>query len=92
MKTFTSITDLDRLSDDDPAKPVVKQLLEWLIAPCDFPDHPYDPEDHGYIALVEPGDENRELDDIDMPRLSTSRMWPHASARPPRMKNTSGCG
>ena len=69
MKTFMSLSDLDKLADDDPAKPVVKQLLEWLIAPGDFPDHPYDPEDHGYIALVEPGDVQRELDDIDMPRL-----------------------
>jgi hypothetical protein len=43
----------------------------------DLPDHPYNPDDHGYIALVEPGDEQRELDDIDMPRL-TDIMWkPH---------------
>jgi hypothetical protein len=70
MKTFTSLSDLDRLSDDDPAKPVVQQLLEWLTAPGEFPDHPYDPDDHGYIALVEPGDADRELDDIDMPRLT----------------------
>ena len=74
MKTFTSISDLDKLADDDPAKPVVKQLLEWLIAAGDFPDHPYNPDDHGYIALVEPGDVHRELDDIDMPRL-TDIMW-----------------
>ena len=74
MKTFMSIADLDRLADDDPAKPVVRQFLEWLIADGEFPDHPYDPDDHGYIALVEPGDENRELDDIDMPRL-TEILW-----------------
>jgi len=74
MKTFMSLTDLDQLADDDPAKPVVKQLLEWLIADGDFPDHPYDPEEHGYIALVEPGDIDRELTDIDMPRL-TDIMW-----------------
>ena len=41
MKTFTSLSDLSQLADDDPAKPVVRQLLEWLIAPGDFPDHPY---------------------------------------------------
>ena len=74
MKTFMSLSDLDKLPDDDPAKPVVKQLLEWLISRGDFPDHPYDPDDHGYIALVEPGDADRELDDIDMPRL-TDIMW-----------------
>ena len=61
MKTFMSLSDLDRLADDDPARPIIKQLLEWLTAPGDFPDHPYDPDDHGYIALVEPGDVDREL-------------------------------
>jgi hypothetical protein len=74
MKTFMSLSDLDKLSDDDPAKPVVKQLLIWLIGDGEFPDHPYDPEEHGYIALVEPGDVQRELTDIDMPRL-TDVMW-----------------
>jgi hypothetical protein len=74
MKTFMSHSDLDKLAADDPARPVVKQLLEWLIAPGDFPDHPYNPDDHGFIALVEPGDVDRELDDIDMPRL-TEIMW-----------------
>ena len=56
MKTFMSLSDLDKLADGD------------------FPDHPYNPDDHGYIALVEPGDVDRELDDIDMPRL-TDIMW-----------------
>ena len=74
MKTFTSLSDLDQLSDDDPDKPVVKQLLEWLIAENEFPDFPYNPDDHGYIALVEPGDVDRELPEIDMPRL-TDIMW-----------------
>ena len=74
MKTFTSLSDLSQLSDDDPAKPVVKQLLIWLIGDGEWSDHPYDTENHGYIALVEPGDEDRELDDVDMPRL-TDIMW-----------------
>ena len=74
MITFTSLSDLDKLPDDDPAKPVVSQLLTWLIADDDFPDHPYDPDEHGFIALVEPGDADRELDDIDMPRL-TDILW-----------------
>ena len=74
MIIFTSIADLDKLADDDHASPVVKQLLEWLIADGEFPDHPYDPDDHGYMALVESGDVDRELDDIDMPRL-VDIMW-----------------
>jgi hypothetical protein len=78
MKTFMSLTDLDKLADDDPARPVVEQLLVQLIGENEWPDFPYNPEDHGYIALVEPGDVDRELDDIDMPRL-TDIMWEGAS-------------
>jgi len=46
MITFTSIADLDQLADDDPAKPVIRQLLEWLIAPGDFTNQPYNPDGH----------------------------------------------
>ena len=60
--------------EDDPARPVVKQLLEWLIGDGEWHDHPYNPEDHDHIALVEAGDVDRELNDIDMPRL-TDIMW-----------------
>jgi hypothetical protein len=48
---------------------VVKRLLEWLIGDGWWPDHPYNPEDHGYIALVEPDDVDLELEDIDMPDI-----------------------
>jgi hypothetical protein len=75
---FKSQSDLQKLNTQDPAYPVVKQLLGWLIADGEFPDHPYDPEDHGYIALVEPGDVDRELTDIDMPRL-VDILWEGAS-------------
>jgi hypothetical protein len=74
MKTFTSRSDLDKLAEDDPAKPVVRQLLEWLIADGEFPNQPYDPDEHGFIALVEPSDVDRELIEIDMPRL-TDILW-----------------
>ena len=30
MITFTSLSDLSKLADDGPARPVVKQLLIWL--------------------------------------------------------------
>ena len=78
MKTFMSLSDLEKLDIHDPALPVVKQLLERLIGDGEWPDHPYNPDDHGYIALVEPSDVDRELDDIDMPRL-TDIMWEGAS-------------
>ena len=50
MKTFMSITDLDKLADDDPAKPVVSQLLEWLTAPGEFPDQ--DPISRNHCILA----------------------------------------
>jgi hypothetical protein len=78
MKTFMSRSDLDRLADDEPTRPVVKQLLEWLMAVGEFPDHPYEPDEHGQIVLEEPGDVHRELDDIDMPRF-TEIMWESVS-------------
>jgi hypothetical protein len=58
MITFTSLSDLSKLADDDPAKPVIKQLIEWLIAPGDFPDHPYNPEDHDSSLWWNPGMSN----------------------------------
>jgi hypothetical protein len=79
MKTFISPADLDQLTDNDPAKPVVRQLLTWLIGENEWPNFPYNPDDHGYIALVEVGDIDRELDDIDMPRL-TEILWEGAGA------------
>jgi hypothetical protein len=74
MKTFTSLSDLDKRADGDPAKPVVRHLLEWLIAENEWPNFPCNPDDHGYIALVEPGDVDRELTDIEMPRV-TDILW-----------------
>ena len=44
MITFTSIADLDKLTEYDPARPVVRQLLVWLIGDDEWP---YDPLDHG---------------------------------------------
>jgi hypothetical protein len=31
---------------------------------------PYDPEDHGHLVLVEPGDLHRELRELRLPRLA----------------------
>ena len=71
---MTALEANDYCDDDDSTRPVLKQLLEWLIAENEFAEFPYNPHDHGYIALVESGDVQRELDDIDMPRL-TDIMW-----------------
>ena len=66
MKTFKSIPDVDRLRNH-PLHATVESLFLSIIN--DYPE--YVPEDDGYLVLIEPGDVNRVLDDLDMPyRLS----------------------
>ena len=65
MKTFKSASDLEQLRNN-PLHDTVKEIISPYI---DDPD--YRPEDDGYVALLEPGDMNRVLSDLDMPwRLS----------------------
>ena len=66
MKTFKSISDLEQLRND-PLYATVKSLFLSTIADC--PE--YRPKDDGYLVLIEPGDVDRVLDDLDVPyRLS----------------------
>ena len=66
MKTFKSITDVEQLRRH-PLHATVESLFQTIINDC--PE--YRPEDDGYLALIEPGDVDRVLDDLDMPyRLS----------------------
>lgn len=65
MKTFKSITDLDQLRDH-PLHDTVKEIISPYIE-----DPNYRSQDDGYVALIEPGDVDRVLSDLDMPwRLS----------------------
>ncbi len=65
MKTFKSITDLEQLRNH-PLHDTVKEIISPYI---DDPE--YRPQDDGYVALIEPGDVDRVLSDLDMPwRLS----------------------
>ena len=70
MKTFKSIPDVDRLRSHGAYAPLhatIKNLVSAIIN--DYPE--YRPEDDGYLVLIEPGDIDRVLDDLDMPyRLS----------------------
>jgi hypothetical protein len=63
MKTFKSIPDLEQLRND-PLYASVQSLVSLIIADC--PD--YRPEDDGYLVLIEPGDVDRVLDNLEMPR------------------------
>ena len=62
MKTFKSIPDVDRFRNH-PLHGTVQSLVATVIA--EYPE--YRPEDDGYLVLLEPGDVDRVLDDLDMP-------------------------
>ena len=78
MKTFKCHSDLEKLDADNPAYPVIEELIELLID--DFPEQPYNADDYGYIVLIEKGDTERALDEIEMPRLKDIP-WEGASMR-----------
>ena len=80
VKTFKSHSDLEKLNPDDPAKPVMQELVRVLIDDFTTPDHPYDADDFGYLVLIEPGDTDRELNELDMPSL-VDIQWEGASMR-----------
>ena len=79
MKTFKSHSDLRKLRPDDPAMPVMKELVKVLIDDFTTPGHPYSADDYGYLVLIEPGDADRVLTDIDMPWRLADVPWEGAS-------------
>ena len=64
MLTFKSPEDISKLSPDDPAYPLVKELIKELIEAYTWEDHPYNPDWYGYIILIEPEDVDRTLDEL----------------------------
>jgi hypothetical protein len=78
--TFKSHEDLRKLHPDDPALPVMEELVKVLIDDFNEPGQTYSPDDFGFLVLVEPGDTDRALTEIDMPKL-TEIYWEGASIR-----------
>jgi hypothetical protein len=76
---FKSKSDLNKLRQDNPAYPVVSDLVQVLIE--DFPEQPYSANDYGYICLVGPEDTGRVLSDLDMPWSLADIPWEGASKR-----------
>jgi hypothetical protein len=64
MLTFKSPQDLSKLPADDPAHPLVKELIKDLIEAYTWEGHPYNPDWYGYIILIEPEDADRTLDEL----------------------------
>ena len=80
MKTFKSHSDLEKLDFSDPAYPVMEELVKVLIDDFNEPGQTYSPDDFGFLVLIEAGDVDRELTEIDMPKL-TEIYWEGASMR-----------
>ena len=59
----------------------MEELVRVLIDDFTTPDHPYDPDDFGYLVLIEPCDIDRVLNDIDMPWRLANVPWEGASMR-----------
>lgn len=81
MITFKNSADLDKLGSDHPAYPVVKDLVEVLIEDFNEPGQSFNPDQFGYVALVEPEDTDRVLTDLDMPWTLADIPWEGASKR-----------
>ena len=61
MITFKSHDDLRKLHRNDPAKPVIQELVRVLIDDFTTPGHPCSADDYGYLILIETGDADRVL-------------------------------
>ena len=64
MISFRSTEDLSKLSTDNIARDIIEELIEQLITTYSPPGRAYDPEDDGYIILIEPEDVDRTLDEL----------------------------
>jgi len=64
MITFKSTEDLSKLPEVHPAYATIKELIEQLITAYSPTGRSYDPEDDGYIILIEPEDVDCTLDEL----------------------------
>ena len=81
MLTFKSSADLAQLDPCGEAHKVMQELVELLIVNCPLNGQPYDPEEHGYLVLVEPGDLNRELNELGLLCRLSEIPWESAQRR-----------
>ena len=75
MLEFKSTEDLAKLSPDDPAFPIVEDLVKRLITDYIAEGYDYRPEDDGYTILVEPEDADRELEELWPGCRLTNILW-----------------
>mgnify|MGYP000107884644 FL=1 len=64
MLQFKSADDLKQLPEDDPAYPIVADLVQRLIVNYEAEGYAYAPSADGWICLVEPIDIDRPITEI----------------------------
>ncbi len=64
MLLFKSPEDLQKLATNNPAYPIIKNLVQRLIIDFEKEGYSYDPEAHGFITLIEEADKGRVLTEI----------------------------
>lgn len=64
MKQFKSANDLLQLAQDDPAYPIVANLVKRLIVDYEAEGWTHDPDADGWICLIEREDLDRPLNEI----------------------------
>jgi len=67
--------------DFRPVPVLPDNCAERLIDDFTMEGHTYDADDHGYLVLIEPGDADRVLEDLDMPWRLVDVPWEGASMR-----------
>ena len=77
MLTFKSSADLAQLDPRGEAHRVMQELVDLLIVSV----VPYDPEEHGYLVLLEPGDLDGELTELGLHRRLEDVPWESAQRR-----------
>ena len=73
MLTFKSLECLSRLGPHDPARPVIQELLDSYITST--AGQTYDPDNDGFVVLIDREDADRELDLFSPPRKLEDVFW-----------------
>ncbi len=81
MITIKSLTDLQKVPSNHPAYHLLHELTESLINGYTWEGHPYAPEDHGYIVLIDSTDASRVLAAYEMPYRLIDIPWEGVTLR-----------
>ena len=75
MITFKSHDDLQKLSNKDPAYPIIKDLLQQIITSNTTANRKYNFQEDGYIVLIEKDDIDCPLDIFHPPLKLIQMKW-----------------